>query len=185
MLELHSDEKILKEFRRHWLTLLETGLAMLLLAAFPFVVEGFLNSFESVRGVIRHYQSHILLLESAWLLILWMNFAIAWTSYYLNVLVITNHRVIDIQQISLFKRNISELRLENIEDIAVEIPGFLASWLDYGNITLQTAGEHDEFIFENVHHPELAKDFISNCCEAHIDELRATGVVPEKAIGKS
>jgi hypothetical protein len=112
-----------------------------------------------------------------------MNFAISWTNYRLDTLVVTNRRIIDIDQLGLFARNISELRLENIEDITIDIPGFIASWLNYGDIVLQTAAEQDKFTFRGISHPEAAKNFISERSEEHIRELHTEGNPANKVNG--
>jgi CTP:phosphocholine cytidylyltransferase-like protein len=90
-----------------------------------------------------------------------MGFAVTWTNHYLDVLVVTSKRLIDIDQLSLFHRDIAEVRIENIEDIQIVVPGFLASWLGYGTLKIQTAGEDVEFMVRNLRDPETLKQTIS------------------------
>ncbi len=82
------------------------------------------------------------------------------------MLLITDKRLLDIDQINLFARDISEMRLENIQDMRVEVLGFLATTMDFGNIYIQTAGATDEFAIKNIPHPNKIKDAISHQCEA-------------------
>ncbi len=164
MIAFRENEHVVAEVHRHWLPFVGQGIAYILLAAFPFVLEFFAGSLHgSIANAIDHYTSHILLLECAWILVLWMLFAVSWTNHYLDVLIITNQRAIDIEQFGLFSRDIAEVPLEHIEDIKVERHGILSEWLDFGNLAMQTAAESKEFNLHNMEHPEKIKDLISKC----------------------
>ena len=96
----------------------------------------------------------------SWLLLLWVFFFISWTNYYLDVLIITNERVIDIEQLSLFARDIAEVGLHNIEDIRVAVVGVIPTLFGFGNLFLQTAGASREFVIKNIPKPLEIKDLI-------------------------
>lgn len=174
MIEFHEGEKVIAEVRRHWLPLLGEGAALLLIGALPFAAEGLLASVGGrTADVLNHYGAHILVLESTWILLVWMVFAVIWTNHYLDVLIITDRRILDIEQVRLFERDIAELRVNNIEDMHVEVPGFLAHWLDFGNLELQTAAESKAFIVRNIEHPERVRAVISSMRENY--HARAEG----------
>jgi hypothetical protein len=179
MIQFYDDEEVIAEVHRHWLPLVGSSIAIGLLAILPFAAETFLGSLSTkISDVLSDYSAQILVLECAWILALWMSFAVTWTNHYLDVLIITTKRVIDIDQISLFKRDVAELRVNNIEDIRVEVPGFLASWLKFGTLELQTAAESKSFIMHNVVHPERAKDLISKIRETYYQDMEKGGGIP-------
>ncbi len=62
-----------------------------------------------------------------------------WTHYYLDLWVITDRRIIVIDQIHFFNRKVSSFRLERLQDIKVRISGILPTLLNYGTIRAQTA----------------------------------------------
>lgn len=62
-------------------------------------------------------------------------------------LLITDKNLVLVTQRSLFNRKISRLSMSNVEDVNVEQRGILPSILNYGTLTIQTAGEIDNFIF--------------------------------------
>lgn len=64
-----------------------------------------------------------------------------WMDHYLDVWIITNERVIDVEQRGLFRRETSEFSMDKVQDITVEIPHMIATFLRYGNLRIQTAGE--------------------------------------------
>jgi len=97
---------------------------------------------------------------SAILLIAWIIFFIIWTNYYLDVLLVTDKRIIDVEQRGFFSREISTVRLENIEDITINVSGVLATFLNYGTLKIQTAAEAREFIIHDVPEPNMVKSTI-------------------------
>lgn len=96
-----------------------------------------------------------------------------WLDYYLDVWIITTQRIIDIEQRGLFNREISEISLERVQNVTVEIPGFLATVLKFGNLKIQTAGA-GEFTISKVTDFYRAKDFIlKHSRTQHAPELPA------------
>ena len=61
--------------------------------------------------------------------------------FYFDIWIITNERVIDVEQHGLFRRETSEFGIDKIQDITVEVPNMVATFLKYGNLRIQTAGE--------------------------------------------
>jgi hypothetical protein len=74
-------------------------------------------------------------------------------SWFFNVYIITDERIIDVDFLSLIYKNISAAKIDNIEDITATTTGALAAMLDYGTVKIQTAAEKREFEFEAVPHP--------------------------------
>lgn len=99
-------------------------------------------------------------LLSVYLLIIWQVLFKGLADYYLDTWIVTDHRVLEIHQIGLFKRDISELRLSKIQDISVKIEGMMPTFFNYGDIIVQTAGVIQEFKFEQIPNPQKVKDEI-------------------------
>src|SRR3989338_6513153 len=85
--------------------------------------------------------------------------------YYLNVQIITNQRIVDITQDSLIHHTISELHLSNIEDVTAEVKGLFGTFLDYGNVYVQTAGAAERFVFDRVPNPTAVTKMILDLYE--------------------
>ncbi len=73
--------------------------------------------------------------------------------YWCDIFIVTDKRILDIEQKGLFSRTVSELRLYRTQDVTTEVKGILHSLFDYGDVFIQTAGEKQRFIFEDVPHP--------------------------------
>jgi len=164
MITLHPDEKLILEKRRYWLPIAVEGAISFFIAILPFFAIIFINLLPlPVQTLIGNYNVLFLFLGTAWFFLVWVVFVVAWTNYYLDVLLVTTKRVIDIEQVGLFARDLAELRMENIEDLRVEVYGFIASLLHFGNLYVQTAGETREFVIRNIHDPNAVKELISRC----------------------
>lgn len=154
---LKSYENIKLFLRRHWAILffiyLSFGFLVLIgLMAFYFADKFFILE-ENTLNLS-------LFLLSFYILWAWQFLFRELTDFYLDTWVVTDHRILEIHQLGLFKRDISELRLSKIQDVSVKVEGLLATFLNYGDVIIQTAGATPEFKFEQVPHPQVVKDEI-------------------------
>jgi membrane protein YdbS with pleckstrin-like domain len=77
-----------------------------------------------------------------------------------NKVVITDQHIVDIDQLGLFNRVVSTLRLEEIQDISASVKGPLQTILQYGSIVIQTAGERENFVFNYIPNPYELEHYI-------------------------
>lgn len=155
MIKLSPEEKILLVLHRHWIVMLGKLFLGALLLLLPVVIAPIISFFEIPawgEGIIEFLAVNYLMVIIAIMFIFWMD-------YYLDVWIITTHRIIDIEQKNLFHREISEFMLDKVQDITVEIPNMLATFLKYGNIVVQTAGERS-FSIKQIPHLYKAKNII-------------------------
>ncbi|OGH78624.1 MAG: hypothetical protein A2469_02605 [Candidatus Magasanikbacteria bacterium RIFOXYC2_FULL_40_16] len=82
--------------------------------------------------------------------------------FYLDVWIVTNDRIVDIEQFGLFSRTISELDLFRIQDVTTDTHGFFATIFKYGNVTVKTASTNLSLVFRNVPDPnEIRRDLLN------------------------
>jgi len=84
---------------------------------------------------------------------------IFWVKYYLDAWILTDQRIITIDQHGLFDRRISEIAMERVQNVTIEIPSLLATFLGYGTIRVETASE-SQFTTDQVPDCYHAKDLI-------------------------
>lgn len=128
------------------IAILTAGL-VLFFDTFPTIVE------SSIYPVL-------LLIGFGFALFAWLFFFLSVTDYILDVWYITNKRIIDIQQEGFFSRKIAEQYLNRIQDVTSETVGVLPTLFKYGNVRVQTAGEHEQFLFEDVPEPDQVRQAI-------------------------
>ena len=83
-------------------------------------------------------------------------------SWFFNIHIVTDERIIDVNFPSILYKDISECRIENIEDISSKIGGFIRSFLNYGDVLIQTAGTLPEISFEAIPNPDKAAEVIND-----------------------
>jgi len=153
-------ERIVFFLHRNLVTFVPAILLFVALLIAPIVVGYFLRSFFLPWWENSLYQPLIILFASAYLLSIVMFFYSYFVTFYLDVWIITNDRLVDIRQVSLFSRIIAEVDLYQIQDATSEVKGFWASMFNYGNIYLQTAGPVPRFVLYNVPDPSNLREKI-------------------------
>lgn len=156
-----AGEEIVVKVRKHWFVFAMQTLPLAILALVPIlffaISSSRLVSFLPGNGA---GLSLPLFFSGIWYLILWMILFIKWTDYYLDVFILTDRRVIYIVQKGLFSRRISSSRLDRVQDVSAEVSGMMATFLHYGDVHVQTAGEEKEFVLHSLPNPDTVKDSI-------------------------
>lgn len=153
-------EHLIIFLRRHWVNLfiqLFPFLAVIIILCAAFLSFSFLLEPKSLAPIERHL---IQFAAAIFSLFLWAFIFIVFIDYYLDVWVVTNKRIVNIEQKGLFRREISELRLENVQDLTTEISGVIPTFFDFGDLYVQTAGKRERFLFKGIPHPERVRDVI-------------------------
>jgi uncharacterized membrane protein YdbT with pleckstrin-like domain len=148
------DEKLMLFTRRHPIVIVGQYLLLAVLAAIPFGIHAFFSRVWPAVLVGSLSRPTLLLMASAYYLNLWLFIVTTFIDYYLDAWVVTTHRVLNIEQSGLFSRAVSELDVSRIQDVTSEVKGVIAFIFGYGNVHIQTAGETERFMFEQVPNPE-------------------------------
>lgn len=163
-LHLDIDEHVVFEVRKHWIVFVGYALLLLFMCIVPVILFELIKLFvPNILDFNFHGNKGALFLffYSLWLLFLWVSFFIEWTKYYLDVWYVTEKRIIAIDQKNIFHREISNLHFNKIQDVTLEIQGFISTMLKFGNIRVQTASEDSkEFFMTSVRHPEEVRRVI-------------------------
>ncbi|HEY0220955.1 MAG TPA: PH domain-containing protein [Candidatus Paceibacterota bacterium] len=156
-LHLEEGEDVIYEVRKHWIVFLGNVIALFLLASLPLIVFSFAGLFfPELLNIDVHGNIYALFFffYFLWVLVLWISFFINWTKFYLDVWYVTEKRIIIAEQRQLFDRQVSNIRFDKIQDVSVLIDGFIATFLDFGSVRVQTASEDNtEFSMNMVRHP--------------------------------
>ncbi len=158
-------EHVVYVLRRHGLILVRDLLIYIILFLLP--VGFYLGIGWLFPKLLQGELSYPLLILSGsiFYLSIWLFFFTTILDYYLDAWVVSNDRVINIEQHGLFARTISELDLFKIQDVTSEVKGVFATTLNYGNVYVQTAGEKERFIFEQVPNPHDVRKKIIDLVE--------------------
>lgn len=156
-----SDEKILLVLHRFWFDILSQfflvlGMFLLFLGSFIYLPIAF-SELRSDQA-----RNLFLLLENLFFTLTWIVSFLIWVDYYFDIWIVTDRRIVNIEQKGLFSRRISELELEKVQDITTDVRGVIPTFLNYGDLLVQTAAEQEKFLFRNIPDPYSVKDLIMN-----------------------
>ncbi len=157
--KLDENEKVLLVVKKHWFVVLIESLPLVVFLIVPILFYTFTNRInpEWVGGDIFYLNLGV---AAASVLAAWVIFFIIWTDYYLDSWLITNRRIIDIEQKGLFSRDIATLRLDKIQDATFSLEGIIATLMGFGEIRIQTAGTQTEFKMTHVGNPRKVTEAI-------------------------
>jgi hypothetical protein len=161
-------ERIILLLRQHWLTQLKwilTALVMMLLPGLLRVIP--LLDFLNTRG-----QTVALII---WYLLIIAFIYEQFISWYFHVFIVTDERIIDINFVNLIYKEISEAKIDNIEDVTYKQGGVMRAFFNFGDVACQTAAEQRQFVMENVPRPDRVVKILN---ELKLEEEH------EKIIGK-
>jgi uncharacterized membrane protein YdbT with pleckstrin-like domain len=142
-------------FRRHPITLVPSLIGLPLGV---FAVAGGLSWLIASAGVLGELATAGM--AALTLLATGLAVAYAFYDYWYDSLVVTNRRVMNIERKPFIDERRSAARLDRVQDVKFVQPSVLARLLDYGDITVQTAGARGKLSFRRVRHPRLARDLI-------------------------
>jgi membrane protein YdbS with pleckstrin-like domain len=157
---LGENEQIVQTIYKHWI------------AIAPFIFVSGVLAILCLFGIyyIARYQPSLGSVSNTFSLVIIILFVLAFTSIFTfgiiwiwhhNKIILTNENIIDIEQIGLFRKNIANLSLANIQDISIRVEGPIQTMLGYGTVLIQTAGEQENFNLDNIANPYTVEQVIA------------------------
>lgn len=126
-------EKVEMVIKRHWIVFIWLFLSFIWAILVSFWIWAmFPNEFG------------LLLIVVEWL-VASLIFYIEWLNVELDLFIVTNNRIIWVEQISFLNRTISEANLWQVQEVNSQTKGLLSNLLDYGSILVQTAWTASNF----------------------------------------
>jgi len=157
LIKQKSYERIEYRIRRHPITFVPILFMFIVLLLVPVILYFVISSIFPNLFLGPLSRPMLVLLGSTYLLGMYLFFYGQFIDYYLDLWIVTNDRIVDIEQHNLFSRSITELDLFRIQDVTVEMHGFFATILNFGNISVKTASSNSHIIFYNVAKPNFIR----------------------------
>lgn len=127
-------EKVEFIIRRHWIVYIMLGLFALwwvFLSIVIYVLFWFTPATHLANSVYWMYYSMFLYVH--------------WLNYELDLIVVTDSRLIAIEQKSFLNRAVGETYLDKVQEVSFQVKGIFANLFDYGHILPKTAGSTSRF----------------------------------------
>lgn len=142
----HPDEEILLVLRKHPITNIRWMLLVIVMIFAPIV----LSVFPLLEFLPGNFQFIAIL---GWYLVTTAFSLQNFLTWYFNVDVITDERIIDIEFYNLIYKQVSDAKTDRIQDVTYKMGGALRNIFDFGDVYVQTAGEVPNFEFLGVPSP--------------------------------
>ncbi len=146
--------------RRHPIVILKNFLIFIVLAAIPLSIFILLRSASPALLTSPVIFPLLAVGGSIYYLSIWLFFFTSLIDYFLDLWIITNDRLLSVEQHGLFARTIAELDLYTIQDATSEVRGVFPTMLNYGNVHVQTAGARARFELEQIGNPNEVRQKI-------------------------
>ena len=99
-----------------------------------------------------------------WLIVSFV-FMVSWIGYYYDLYIVTDRRIISIDQHRLFSRNIKEISFEAIQDVDTVAHNFWQVQFNYGDIIVRTSADNTSFPLKDIPSPKKVAFFITDLLE--------------------
>jgi hypothetical protein len=172
------DEKIILVIRKHWWIFFKLFLFYFILTLVPLVLKNLMQNYTKLLdgGALTVVLN---LLGSLYYLYILTLFFRSWIDYYLDLGIITDERIVDIEQKGLFARSISAQKLYRVQDVTAEVKGLLPTLFHYGDIHIQTAGTEERFVIYQAPHPYETVKKILDMVKLKRQKLTEAGINPD------
>lgn len=145
--ELEPQEHVIASVRKHPLVAVGNLLPYALLAIIPFFLPALANGLSHLGTSVPF--TEFLSSANPWTrfiigmywLFTWMGAFGVFTDYYLDHWIVTNHRIMSIDQAGFFDRRISSLHLNRVQDVMTDVEGLFAELFGFGTLSVETAGD--------------------------------------------
>ncbi|KKR23867.1 MAG: hypothetical protein UT53_C0005G0013 [Candidatus Yanofskybacteria bacterium GW2011_GWD2_39_48] len=150
-MNLRDNETIYKIVRKHWVDLLSMVVVTALVITVVIMANIYVNfNFFGYNWQVYYSILAIVFIVDAYLVIVWR----------LNLVCVTNQRIVYQRQLSLFNRRVTEVLYNDISDVTFSQNGPLAMSFNFGDISIRTIGDAD-VSFGMVPEPERVIELIN------------------------
>lgn len=143
---MQDGEKVILFLRPH----VVTNIPWILIATLLFLAPGVLSNFPLLSFLPDKFQVVAVL---GWYLVATAFVLENFLTWFFNIYLITDERIIDIDFYNLIYREISETKIDKIQDVTFKLGGVTRAIFNYGDIYIQTAGTVPNFEFMAVPDP--------------------------------
>ncbi|MCL5795612.1 MAG: PH domain-containing protein, partial [Patescibacteria group bacterium] len=166
------DEQVLLFLRRHRFTFYWPWGLIILIMLLTWLAALIIFLINLNGGIFpTQYNALFVVVLGCYFLFILMVFLTAWVSFYFDVVIVTKTHLLVIEQNGFFNRKVSEQSLLRIQDVSAKMKGFWQTWLRFGTVFVETAGEAPNFEMINLPKPHV----VANAILKLHDELIASG----------
>ena len=146
-------EKVVLFLRQHPVV----NVGWVIIAVLMILAPSFLRIFPLLSFLPGNFQFVAVLI---WYLITFAFALEKFLSWYFNIFIVTDRRVVDIDFHNLIYKEVSDADVDKVQDVTYSMGGVTRAIFNYGDVLIQTAAEKTEFKFEAVPNPDRVAKII-------------------------
>lgn len=158
-------EKIELLLRRHPFVLGWQFIVYAILLVVPLAFRWFFSTNFPAIWTHPMLEPLFLLGGSIYIMFIVLFFYTSFLDYWLDVWIVTNERIISIEQKGLFSRTFSEQQLYRLQDVSSNVHGFFPTIFRYGDVLVQSAGTVQNTLLEQIPHSDVVARRIMDLLE--------------------
>ncbi len=147
-----ANEEIELLIRKHWVSDFKVISVLFFLGIVPLGVYIFF-AVKYFPGQVQNKDLMVLFFVAVYLLCVLLGSYIAWLNHELDIMIVTNQRVLNHDQVNFLHRQISETNLDQIQDIKGSERGLIPTILHFGVIEIRTASDVPVFSLHDAEKP--------------------------------
>lgn len=142
-----EQEKVVLFLRQHPIVNIPWILLAIVMVFAPGLVSGFATFSEIPANFVFIF------------ILIWYLFITAFVlekflTWFFNVYIVTDERIVDVDFYNLIYKEVSDTKLDRIQDVTYNMGGVVRQLFNYGNVLIQTASEVPNFEFTAVPRPD-------------------------------
>ncbi len=145
-------EEVLLLLKKHWISDLKVISIFIIFGLIPIIAYLFFV-IKYFPSNIANNQLMVLFIFSFYLLCVLLLTFIFWLNHELDIIIVTNLRVINHDQIGFLTRQVSEANLDQIQDIRGTERGLIETIFHFGKIEMRTAADVVIFSLHDAENP--------------------------------
>lgn len=155
-------ETIILFLRSHFITNLSWILITIALIVLPIIIATLLSNFR--LGFFSSPSANLftIVFTLFYYLLVFSYVFISFLHWFYNVFIVTSERVVDIDYSDVVVHNIAVAFLSHIQDVNYTQSGFIATFFNYGDLFVQTAGNEKNFEAYSIPKPRQATHIIGD-----------------------
>lgn len=145
---LRDGERLIMTLHRHWIILVFHFLYMLILIVTTTFLLVYRESIMSITGGAIFWGA----ISLFWIVFLTF-ILLDWINDELDLFIITDTRIIGIDQISALSRSVSECSLDRVQEVNAHTAGILQTIFGFGDVHIRTASETSNMVIRYAPDP--------------------------------
>lgn len=167
--ELHPGEQVIITVQKHSLIFVGTVIPYIVLDYLPYLLPKLGLFLESAGTNSPIDWSVVLSFSNPWVafivgvywLFIWMAMFGAFINHFLDRWIVTNERIIDINQRDFWSRDVSSILLTRVQDVESDVSGIFHTLFGFGRITVESAGaDKNKMCMRGLARPRYIRDLI-------------------------